>query len=322
MQQTPETVPLATRRHQKRVMTQDSSAQNQPDKTFSLPEDEMIPTPTPTWIIYTSTVLGIVLIFGLVTWLLGLGPFAYRQIWYGTSEVYILNMTAQNVEVTLDKGQAITIGPESAERTPILGGTTRIVSRDATGEILEDLEVFVDGNPVLYNVQGERCMALSDVSGFYLPTQPKGIEILATFPKGTSLIPLPNDRIIWPRETLRDQVKNASAGVSWIELVSCPLLDPDDRHVLEAHLDIVLTERKKKEQELKKMREMREMMLRGGTEAIDESLGLGPKTKTKRQRRPGTPPPTSKLKMISPDKPTPTQAPKDPADPKTPKTQQ
>jgi hypothetical protein len=239
--------------------------------------EEAAPRSAPLWLVYGGVAGGVVLIFGLVTWLLGLGPFAYRQIFYGTSEIYVLNMTGRPVVVTLDRGTGLKVGPEAAERTPILGGTTRLVTRDEAGAVIEELEVFVDGKPIFYNVQGERCLALSDVSSFYLPGREKGVEIKEVFEKGTTLVHLPHERMIWPRQTLRDQVINAEQGVGWIEIVACPLLDPEERAVLEGHLDAQLTERKQKEQDEAKMREMQRRMLMGGGEAVDEAFGLGPK---------------------------------------------
>ncbi len=262
---------------------------------FDEPELSMAQS-TPLWALTLGIGTVILLIFGLVTWALGLGPFAYRQIFYGTSELYMLNMTDQHVEVTLDKGTAIPLKPEGVERTPILGGTTLLVTNDKDGKTLEQHEIFVDGNPIFYNVQGERCMVLSDVSSFYLNKADKGIKILKTFDKGQSIIPLPHDRIIWPRQTLRDQVKGAEHGVAWIELVACSLLDPDERHILESHLNIKLTERKKHQQALKKQQEIQRQMRQGGTEAVDKYI----KNRDKKRERPPQQPTKMKIAPKAP----------------------
>lgn len=228
------------------------------------------------WGLYLGVALAGVAVFGLFTWMLGLGPFAYRQILYGTAEIYILNMTDQPVTVQLDSGTPIEVGPESAERTPILGGTTRIITRSESGEVLEEVDAFVDGNPVFYNVSGERCLVLSDVSSFYMGSPQPGVEIQEVFKKGTRIVPLPNERVIWPRETLRDQLTGAGNGVAWIELVGCTLTEPQERHVLQSYLDVQLTERKRVEQERRKAEEIRRQMMRGGGEAVDEALGKKP----------------------------------------------
>ena len=108
------------------------------------------------WLIYGGVALGGLACFGLITWLLGLGPFAYRQILYDSSQIYLLNLTGEPVTVTLDRGQPIEIAGEGAERTPILGGTTTLTTRDASGEVLEQVDVFVDGKPVPVTSSGER----------------------------------------------------------------------------------------------------------------------------------------------------------------------
>ena len=92
------------------------------------------------WLVPGAVALAGLAAFGLVTWLLGLGPFAYRQILYGSTEIYLLNMTEQPVFVTLDRGKAIEVPPEGAERTPLLGGTTTISTRDAGGALVEEVE--------------------------------------------------------------------------------------------------------------------------------------------------------------------------------------
>lgn len=237
--------------------------------------------PAPPWMMYLGVVGAVLLIFGTVTWLLGLGPFAYRQIFYGTSEIYILNMTEREVMVSIDKGSQTKIPPRSKERTPILGGTTVIRTETADGELIEEVEVFVDGNPVFYNVEGERCMVLSDISGFYLGDPSNGVKVQEKYKKGTRIMHLPHDRMVWPRQTLRDEVKGAELGVAWIELVGCPLLDEDQSDILEGHLSVMLTERKKEEQNLKKLREMQRKLREGGSEAIDKAYGPGAKNKKK-----------------------------------------
>lgn len=230
---------------------------------------EPIEVPGQPWALYTGIALGIALVFGLVTWALGLGPFAYRQILYGTSQVYILNMTEGPVEVTLDKGRPVVVAPESAERTPILGGTTHLVATKS-GELIEEVDAFVDGHPLVYNVGGAQCLVLSDVSSFYLGSANPAVEVKAVFGVGTKLIPLPHTRVIWPRETLRDQVQGASEGVAWLEIVGCSLIEPQERQVLESHLNVLLTERKRVEVERKAAEKIRRAMMRGGGEAVDE----------------------------------------------------
>ncbi len=234
--------------------------------------NEPIKVPSQPWGLYFSVFAGVVLVFGVVTWLLGLGPFAYRQLVYGTSQAYVLNMTAGEVEVTLDRGKPLKVKAESAERTPILGGTTVLVARGAGGAVIEEVEAFVDGAPVVYNVGGARCLVLSDVSSFYLKSPEPGVKILEVYKEGTKVVRLPHDRVIWPRETLRDTVRGAEGGVAWLEIVGCSLLEPQERGTLESYLNVQLTERKRIEQERLKAEAIRRAMMRGGGDAVDELM--------------------------------------------------
>lgn len=234
-------------------------------------EEEAPRAPAPPWMVYIGITGAVVLAFGLITWMLGLGPFAYRQILYGTTQVYVLNMTDQDVEVTLDKGTGLEVKAEQAQRAPVLGGSSTLVTRDKQGKVIEEMEVFTDGRPLFYNVGGQQCLVLAEVSSFYLPGRDKSVKIIEAFPKGTKIVPLPHDRMVWPRQTLRDQVKNAEGGVAWIEMVACSLLDPEERHVLESHLYTKLTERKRIEEERKKLEELQRKMLYEGSEAVDKA---------------------------------------------------
>jgi hypothetical protein len=209
----------------------------------------------------------VLLVFGGVTWALGLGPFAYRQIWYGTSEIYILNMTDHAVSVTLDGGTPREIGSEAADRAPVLGGTTHIVTRNEDGNLIEEMDIKVDGAPVFYNVEGAKCLALADVASYY-GAGDKRVEILETFPRGTRLISLPHDNIIWPRQTLRDEVAGGD-GVAWIEMVACTMLDASNERLLLTHLDLLLTERKRVEQARAKQREINRLMMKGESESVE-----------------------------------------------------
>ena len=103
----------------------------------TLEDETLITPPSQPWRLYVGVLLIGVAAFGLITWLLGLGPFAYRQILYGTSEVYILNLTDEEVTVQLDLGEPVAIVAQGKHRTPILGGTTTLTTRNMTGEVLE-----------------------------------------------------------------------------------------------------------------------------------------------------------------------------------------
>lgn len=232
------------------------------------PSEPEIRKPAPPFLMYGAVVLAIVMIFGVVTWALGLGPFAYRQIWYGTSEIYMLNMSDKTVTVTLDNGVGLKIPPESAERTPILGGTTQIVAKADDGTVVDEFEVFVDGAPVFYSVAGAKCLALADVTSYYRGGD-KGIEVIKTYKKGSRVVKLPHDNIIWPRQTLRDQIKGGS-GVAWIEMVACPLLEAGEENVLQGHLDFLLTERKERQMAAKKQAEINRLMMAGDSDGVDK----------------------------------------------------
>jgi len=227
------------------------------------------PSPRRAVLTWSLVALGGVLAFGLITWLLGVGPFAWRVLAFDSTELYVLNMGKEPVEVTLDGGTPFEVAPEDARRRPIYGGTTHVVTRTKDGALIEEIEVTADGAPAVYNVQGTACLALADVSSFFLKVPPanKGVKVLKTFPQGERVVNLPNPRVIWPRKTLMDQVFDADKGVAWVEIVACPLLDPQEVNVLEAHLNVLLTERKKKQQEDEIKREM---MRKGGSEAVDQ----------------------------------------------------
>lgn len=208
------------------------------------------------------------LAFGVLTWALGGGFFAWRIIAYDRGEIYILNMTDAPVFVSFDGGEPIEVPAQDARRTTRNGGETEVETRRADGTLVEAVTIFIDGAPALYNVEGATCLALSDVSGFYLPGRERSAEVVARYEAGTRAVPLPSERIIWPRKTLQDEIRMAEAGVHWIEPVACPLLDPQEDHVLTAHLNTLLSERKRREKE----EELKRKMAREGGDAVDREL--------------------------------------------------
>ena len=98
---------------------------------------------------------------------------------------------------------------------------------------------------------------------------------MATYPKGTTLIELPHSNMIWPRQTLRDQVAGG-AGVAWIEIIACTMRNAGETNVLQAHLDYILTDRKRRQQEIAKQREINRLMMQGDSHAVDGIVRRSP----------------------------------------------
>ena len=245
-------------------------ADDTPTPAPDLNDDIPTPKPMPGWLTGLLAVGGVLAVFGLVTWLIGVGPFAYRTFYYKSAKVYILNMTSAPVIVSVDGGDGWKVGPESSEHKPILGGTSHIVTKTLDGTILDERDVFVDGKPMFYYAGGAQCLVLSDAAGFYTVGAQKQIKLLKTFEAKPTMFELPEGPPIWPRETLRDELKGIEEAVPWVELVACPLIEPDEREMLQATLDILLVERKKRQIQLEKELEIRRRAMYGGDKAVED----------------------------------------------------
>ena len=239
-------------------------------------EEDYSPPGQP-WKLYLLLGVAAIGVFGVITWALGLGPFAYRQIYYGTSRVYILNVTDHPVQVTLDSGSAFEVVPQGIARKPILGGTTTITTTDMAGKVIEEVEIFADGLPVAYNIEGGSCLVVSDVKSFYNTGKRGHVEVTKTYDQTVRTLELPTHNVVWPRETTRDKVLEPEKGVPWLEIVACALIDESERPILVAHLTSQMQQRQKRQ----KMLELQKKMIEGGSEAVDKAVGV----KTEAQMR-------------------------------------
>lgn len=181
----------------------------------------------------------LVAVVGAVGYFSGIGWFGYRQIAYGTGELYLGNYLPEKRFVSVDGRDPVEIGPEKYETVEIIGGTSSIRVMDADRETLSEHSVTVDGSDAYFKVAGEPCLVASDVTSFYGGSGE--IEFVDFIRPDQRVYVLGTHNTIWPGEDFPETLQSGDGPGIWIEKVGCPLLE--DEPVLRRYLQVRLRDR-------------------------------------------------------------------------------
>jgi hypothetical protein len=180
---------------------------------------------------------------GFVGHLSGSGWFGYRQILYGSSQLYLLNMSQEPLEVAVEGREPVDIDPEGARTVDIVGGQSSVVVRSTSGETVGEHTVFVDNSDALLKLTEDGCLAASEIGAFYGRGGDE-LDIVEFIEADQQLYVPGSTNLIWPRQTFPAKLGREGGEAIWVELVACALLDEPD--FLRAYLDVQLGQRLKK----------------------------------------------------------------------------
>ncbi len=216
-----------------------------------------------------ALVVGVLIALGGLTTLLGIGPFGYRLLRYGTVKIFVYNGTPHFAEVDVD-GTVYDIKPYDGQTLEVVGGalvfdtTLRLVEEDVEKGIpyetdkhehLERVEALVDGSNWLYHVAlpESTCLAITDMSAYYNQTAGGKPKLLEAVFKDNRLRPLDVDDVIYPRGFLPDK---AEPPVIWLGVVACVLLEEPALALIELQIEAEearsLLERRRKERAMQR----------------------------------------------------------------------
>ncbi len=202
-------------------------------------------------IVVGAVVLIGILIIGVVGQISGAGWFGYRQIMYGSGEVYLLNMGGESLEVEIEGREPVEVDSEGARSVEIVGGESRVVAKNAAGDVVYEETVFVDDSDALVKLTADACLAVSDLSAVY-GRGGDDLEILETLEADQQVYVPGSKNIVWPRQAFPKRMPHDKGDPLWIELVACSLIE--EPKFLRAYLDVRLGQRLEKA-ESKKGRE-------------------------------------------------------------------
>ncbi len=204
-----------------------------------------------------ATALGIggfVAALALLPMAIGFGPFGLRLLLSDEIPVHVLNVSGEDVNVSLSFASDVDVPAGSMETLATLSGRSRLVATRADGTVVDDLEIDATGD-VFYNVAGGKCFVVFDISSFYLgeDEQQGDMTVVARLYEDTRVYAFTSDSILLPRRVPPDQ---ARGSVHWLEPVGCAMLEPSEEPYLIAQSLMRLQSRRERyEEELREARE-------------------------------------------------------------------
>lgn len=191
-------------------------------------------------IVAVALAAGAIGYIGLIS---GTGWFGHRQLLYGTGQLYLLNLGADPLEVTVEGREPVDVPPEDARIVDIVGGESQVIVRNAKGERVATHSVFTDKSHALLKLTKDGCLVASDVGAFYGRggDQLEFVEMIGE--EQQKYVP-GTQNVIWPRQSFPAKMSREKGQAMWVELVACPLLK--EKKFLRAYLDVRLNERLKK----------------------------------------------------------------------------
>lgn len=171
----------------------------------------------------------------------GTGFFGYRSVLYGDGQLYALNMSDQPLWVSVDDREKVEVPAQNAQILDIIGGETRAVVTDASGEVVGRYDVFTDNSHAFLKLTDEQCLAVVNLDPYYRSGSSKDIEIVEKLDERTRVWVPDSKNVVWPRKAFPKRLSAGEGRGTWIELVGCPLLE--DPQFLDAYLAVRLDER-------------------------------------------------------------------------------
>lgn len=192
-------------------------------------------------IIIALVVLAVLAGFGAIGYVSGTGWFGYRQILYGTGEVYLLNLGDEDLEASVDGREPVVVKANDAKITDLIGGTSEIVVRDMDGEVVDRYSITAKNSHALLKLSDQGCLVASDISSFYRKGGDGEIKFVEFLEEDDHVYIPGSKNVIWPRKQFPQRLSGSDGTGIWTEWVACQLLEEKD--YLRAYLRVRLLDR-------------------------------------------------------------------------------
>lgn len=171
-------------------------------------------------------VLAVAIIAGVWGHMAGVGAFGYRLLLHGEGGLYVLNLTEEAHDITVDGGEVVEVAAGGARLIPLVGGRTTIGAVDAEGDHRREWEIEVSQSDVLLNLSPETCLVVAELSGIS-NAEDLEVEVVERLEEGTEIYQLGSRNIVWPRG-YPGAVEQGEERALSVEVVECWLLDDPD----------------------------------------------------------------------------------------------
>lgn len=179
------------------------------------------------WMIGLAGVFFLILLLGAVGHLVGIGFLGHRLLLHGEGDLYVLNLTPEELFVSVDGRPLEVVHAQNAQIVQLIGGTSRVEIYDEEESFRESYEVRSSRSHGLLNLSEEACLVVADISSMYGEGgRDAGVEIVRTVePGGDRVIPLESFNVVWPRRTPPARMAAERGPMLVVEIVGCPLLE-------------------------------------------------------------------------------------------------
>lgn len=192
-------------------------------------------------------VLFFIVLFGFFGHFLGAGWFFYRNILFGSGELYALNLSADPLWVVVDDHKPVEVRPDDARILPILGGTSQVTVHSAPSEPpIATHSITTDHSHAFLKLSSDGCLVVVDLDPYYGSANATDEIHFTDTIKADQHLWIPNStNVVWPRKSFPPSLSSGDGPGRWIELVACTLLEDteDDRKFLDAYIALRLQER-------------------------------------------------------------------------------
>lgn len=168
-------------------------------------------------------ILGVVLVVGLVTHLVGTGFLGYRTIFYGKGDLYILNLSDEERYVSVDGRAPEVIHSQDARLVELIGGRSKVEILNSEQELWRSFEIGIDNSHAFLNISDEACLAVMEISGLYREGAPVELETLLEATDEVHILGSKN--VVWPRRVPPAQMDLTEGAALSVEIVGCVLLE-------------------------------------------------------------------------------------------------
>ena len=177
-----------------------------------------------------------VLVAGLVgiwTESAGVGPYGLRVALYGEGDLYVLNLSDEEREISVDGRDREPLAAQGARLFRLVGGTSEVAlfveGQDQPEQIIE---IEASRSHVMLNLSDETCLVVAAVEGVNGDGPPE-VEVLATLDPEVEVFELGSRNVVWPRGypgVLAEGQDPARA----VEVIDCSLVE--DKEFLAEYL--------------------------------------------------------------------------------------
>lgn len=173
----------------------------------------------------------------------GAGWFGYRDFLWGPNDLYLLNLGAEPLWVSVDGQERVEVPPENAQIVEILGGVSRVDVTDGAGKPRGSYEVRTEKGHAFLKLTDDGCVAVTDITPFYGGKPGPKLKFVAHLKPKTRVWVTTSRNVVWPRKDFPSRLQGGEGRGLWFELVACELFD--EVEFLDAYLAARIEDRMK-----------------------------------------------------------------------------